>query len=439
MKCPGCQSALKVPAIEEEPDDFEVVPDDFDEDVADDSPRPKSKRKSSSQELPIWVGYLKRFWFLAIPVITVPITLFSRNAFLLLGLGTIGISFIYMLVGFIPAVLVAPLYSLVPLVRMMTPLKERQRIWKQQAPYFAIFGKGLLVAASGGAALYVGSYCDQWYAGARRNQRPAQIQNVDQFSRPDSGVASSDAANPFPPSVADPNQQSPLAIPIPPAPGSSAAPGTSQKRLSVKPTVPGQGVMMNRSGKWVAARVDVIHPNDTVDVTLMTREVVRGVSFSDLYQMTPDDVAMHSGGKADTTESNPFQELDEPAKSPQNAPKPPTASGQISAEDLNFNIQAQSTFARRFQGAAKVGDSMVLEVVGFRHGACYGGKDRIYSTDTSIYVAAVHAGFLKEGERGRIKITMVNPLPNYPSLTQNGITSSSWPDTWAAIQISKVD
>lgn len=118
VKCPGCQSALKVPVIEEVLDDFEEI-------VEKDNPRPKSKRKSSSGELPVWVGYLKRFWFLAVPVVAVPIALFSGFAGGMLGLGAAVIGVLFMIVGFVPAVLVAPVYSLVPLVRMMTPQKER--------------------------------------------------------------------------------------------------------------------------------------------------------------------------------------------------------------------------------------------------------------------------------------------------------------------------
>lgn len=435
VKCPGCQSALKVPALEEELDDFDEV-------VEEDIPRRKSKRKSSSGELPAWVGYLKRFWFLAVPIIVIPVAFFHRAAFLPLGLGTVAVGVLYMIVGFIPAILVAPVYSLVPLVRMMTPQKERERIWKEQAPHYAVFGKGLLIVACGVASLFVSSKVQNWKADLGWNDRRENIPNAPDFPRPPQadprGFAPANtgsshvAGQPSLPSADGPTPFSSPTTPTLPAPqgnsDAAAAPEMNRERPPLTHAIPGLAVMVNQSGKWTAARVDAIYPNKTADVTLVTRQVVRGVKFSEMSLMTPLDSDMSS---ASASVPSPIP------NPPQTFPGTPVPPPQLSAQDFQLNIEAQNAFALRFNGSAKVGDTMVLEVIGYPLGTCFGGQDAIYSTDTSIYVAAVHAGLLKNGERGRITVTMVNPLPSYPSLTQNGVTSSSWPDTWPAIQISK--
>jgi len=190
------------------------------------------------------------------------------------------------------------------------------------------------------------------------------------------------------------------------------------------------------TGQTILARIDRINPDETADVTLVTRQPMRGVKFTDMGP-PPGEMLAQKGmqAAAPAADPNPFQPVHEPA----NAPVKPGLPFQISPQEFQLNAQSQATFTQRFNGPAKVGDSLVVEVVGYRHGTCFGGGGGIYTTDTAVYTAAVHAGLLKDGERGRIKVTMVTPLPKYDALDQHGIRSSEWPNQWPAFRIEKAE
>jgi hypothetical protein len=51
---------------------------------------------------------------------------------------------------------------------------------------------------------------------------------------------------------------------------------------------------------------------------------------------------------------------------------------------------------------------------------------RFYTADSSLAVAAVHAGALKEGQTGVVKVTIFPGQDNYQGMPRNGITSSSY-------------
>lgn len=61
-----------------------------------------------------------------------------------------------------------------------------------------------------------------------------------------------------------------------------------------------------------------------------------------------------------------------------------------------------------------------------------------YTRDSTIGAAAVHAGLLKPGEVGFLKVTVVPALKNYTGTTRNGVTSTDYGDYPQAWQISAV-
>jgi hypothetical protein len=75
----------------------------------------------------------------------------------------------------------------------------------------------------------------------------------------------------------------------------------------------------------------------------------------------------------------------------------------------------------------RIGESFYFEVVGEVSGPLWGTD--IYTSDSAIAKAVVHAGILRIGEKAVIKVTVVNPLPRYDGSTRNGVASSSW-DYW---------
>jgi hypothetical protein len=70
------------------------------------------------------------------------------------------------------------------------------------------------------------------------------------------------------------------------------------------------------------------------------------------------------------------------------------------------------------------GQSTLYWVTGSLGGPVWGSD--IYTTDSDIGTAAVHAGVLKDGETGAVKITFLPGKPSYESSSRNGVTTESW-------------
>jgi hypothetical protein len=77
---------------------------------------------------------------------------------------------------------------------------------------------------------------------------------------------------------------------------------------------------------------------------------------------------------------------------------------------------------------SRVGESFLFSVTSNTAGPLWGTD--VYTTDSSPAKAAVHAGLLRAGETGVVRVTIVERLPNYRGTTRNGVTSSPWHDPW---------
>src|SRR5207237_329067 len=62
-------------------------------------------------------------------------------------------------------------------------------------------------------------------------------------------------------------------------------------------------------------------------------------------------------------------------------------------------------------------------------GAVWGGENGIYTDDSSLAAAAVHAGVLKPGQRGPVRVRILPPQDHYAGSNRNGVTSESW-ESW---------
>ena len=78
--------------------------------------------------------------------------------------------------------------------------------------------------------------------------------------------------------------------------------------------------------------------------------------------------------------------------------------------------------------SGRVGESFLFSVTGSTTGPLWGTD--VYTTDSSPAKAAVHAGVLRAGEAGVVRVTIVERLPSYRGSTRNGVTSSPWHDPW---------
>ena len=62
----------------------------------------------------------------------------------------------------------------------------------------------------------------------------------------------------------------------------------------------------------------------------------------------------------------------------------------------------------------------------------------IYTNDSDIAMAAVHAGLLQPGQTGVIRIINVGSNNNFIGSTRNGVTTQSWSSPFCGIQLELV-
>ena len=68
-----------------------------------------------------------------------------------------------------------------------------------------------------------------------------------------------------------------------------------------------------------------------------------------------------------------------------------------------------------------IGATYYFRVRGATEGSLWGTD--IYTGDSALGVAAVHAGLVKAGDSAIVKVTLVAPLAQYPGSLRHGVTS----------------
>ncbi len=74
------------------------------------------------------------------------------------------------------------------------------------------------------------------------------------------------------------------------------------------------------------------------------------------------------------------------------------------------------------------GSSFDVEILGGTEGTVWG--DGVYTDDSNLAAAAVHAGVIGEGERGKVKVTLLPGQENYTGGNKNGVTTQNY-GRWA--------
>ena len=69
----------------------------------------------------------------------------------------------------------------------------------------------------------------------------------------------------------------------------------------------------------------------------------------------------------------------------------------------------------------QVGKRFVFRVTGSASGSVWGSE--VYTGDSTLAVAAVHAGVLKVGETGTVKVRIVEPPPSFKGTAAHGVTT----------------
>jgi len=83
-----------------------------------------------------------------------------------------------------------------------------------------------------------------------------------------------------------------------------------------------------------------------------------------------------------------------------------------------------------------VGATYYFRVHGASEGALWGTDT--YTGDSSLAAAAVHAGLVKAGETGIVKVTVVAPLARYQGSVRHGVASHDFGRYGAAYRLSAV-
>jgi hypothetical protein len=83
----------------------------------------------------------------------------------------------------------------------------------------------------------------------------------------------------------------------------------------------------------------------------------------------------------------------------------------------------------------QVGQTYHFRVTGSVTGSVWGTD--LYTADSTLAVAAVHAGALRPGETGVVRVRMVAGLSAYTGSTRNGVASASWNAYPAAYTVSR--
>jgi len=72
------------------------------------------------------------------------------------------------------------------------------------------------------------------------------------------------------------------------------------------------------------------------------------------------------------------------------------------------------------------GKSFLIEITGQNTGSVWGTG--VYTDDSSLATAAVHAGIVKVGQKAVVKVTILPGEQQYTGSDRNGITSNNWGD-----------
>jgi hypothetical protein len=104
-------------------------------------------------------------------------------------------------------------------------------------------------------------------------------------------------------------------------------------------------------------------------------------------------------------------------------------------EEENKVVQADPDPGSLTNFNDKIGKSFYFHVTGAVNGTIWGSD--VYTTDSPLATVAVHAGVLKVGQTGVVKVTMLNAPPMFNGTTRNGVASQPYGQFPAAFKVSR--
>lgn len=103
---------------------------------------------------------------------------------------------------------------------------------------------------------------------------------------------------------------------------------------------------------------------------------------------------------------------------------------------LDQGLLAGAAPANMLNLCDQIGATYYFRVTGLATGMLWGTD--VYTGDSALAAAAVHAGLVKEGETVVVKVTVEPPLPRYQGSMRNGVTSHDFGHYGTAYRLSRV-
>ena len=85
----------------------------------------------------------------------------------------------------------------------------------------------------------------------------------------------------------------------------------------------------------------------------------------------------------------------------------------------------------------KTYQSFFFQVTGASSGSIW-GSGSVYTDDSPLATAAVHAGVLKDGEAGIVRVTVLPGYDHYDGATSNGVTSQSYAQWQGSYRVDRL-
>jgi len=109
------------------------------------------------------------------------------------------------------------------------------------------------------------------------------------------------------------------------------------------------------------------------------------------------------------------------------------ARGRLSARQIEQLVVRG--FWNKYTGAdlpsleKQIGHTFYFQATGNSGGRLWGTD--VYTSDSDLGTACVHAGLLRVGESGVVKVTIVKPLTVFPGSQRHGVSSQAWTNGWS--------
>jgi hypothetical protein len=85
----------------------------------------------------------------------------------------------------------------------------------------------------------------------------------------------------------------------------------------------------------------------------------------------------------------------------------------------------------------KTYQSFFFQVTGASSGSIW-GSGSVYTDDSQLATAVVHAGVLKDGESGVVRVTVLPGYDHYDGATSNGVTSQSYAQWQGSYRVDRL-